>query len=88
MSLGNKQQNGNTTVVSTDRQQITALTKVVFMIYGGLQFVCLMLLGWKAYDPQAWLPMPPVSTFISLVVAFAIFWFLWLNAIEVLKKKT
>lgn len=85
MSLGNRQQQAQV-AAPTDRQQISPLTKVVFIMYGGLQFICNLLLGWKAYDPEAWLPMPPVSTFLVIVISMVIFWILWLNSINVLSK--
>lgn len=83
----NKGNNGNAAAANTERQQISPLSKVVFMLYGGLQFICNLLLGWKAYDPGAWLPMPPVSTFLVIVISTVVFWILWLNSITVLGKK-
>lgn len=87
MALGDNKQNGNSNVVHSDREQITPITKVVFTIYGGLQTICLLLLSWKVYDPEMWLPLPHWSTFLALVVAFATFWFLWLMRLHVLQKR-
>jgi len=90
MALGGGKSNNNgnnTQVVHSDREQITPITKVVFTIYGGLQTICLLLLSWKVYDPEMWLPLPPWSTFFALVISFAAFWFLWLMRLHVMPKK-
>lgn len=87
LGQGKGNNNGVQNVVYGEREQITAITKVVFTIYGGLQTVCLLLLSWKVYDPEMWLPLPHWSTFFALVLAFAVTWFLWLARIHVLSKK-
>lgn len=87
MALGDNKQNGNGNVVYSEREQITPITKVVFTIYGGLQTLCLLLLSWKVYDSDMWLPLPHWSTFFALVISFAVFWFLWLTRLHVMQKK-
>ena len=65
-------------------QRISKTSKLVFTLFGVVQFISCMLLGWKAYDPEAWLPMPPVSTFVAVEFMFIIVWFLWLKGIDVI----
>lgn len=82
-----KGNNAGQTVVYSEREQITGITKVVFMIYGGLQTVCLLLLSWKVYDPEMWLPLPHWSTFFALVIACALTWFIQVARLHVMPKK-
>lgn len=71
----NQQQPGDGRV----HDYLTKLSKSVLLLTLIMQYVANLLLGWKAYDPEAWLPMPPVSTFLAVTTMFVIVGYLWIS---------
>lgn len=63
-------------------EQLHAITKLYFMIFGGLNFIAVMWLAWKVYDPEMWFPTFPSSTFVVLEIALFVFWVLQMQRIE------
>lgn len=58
---------------------LTKISKGVLTMIMALQLIAMLLLGWKVYDPEAWLPMPPASTFLVASVLVTIFGILWIQ---------
>ena len=85
MAMGGKQNGGD--VVVADRQQITGYTKTVFMVFGFVMLVSTLLLGWKAYDQSAWLPMPTPGAFMGYVILIYLMWVMWVISIPVIGKR-
>lgn len=63
-------------------EQLHNITKLFMMIFGAYNFIAVMWLSLKVFNPDAWLPNLPPSTYVAIEIALFIFWVLQLGRIE------
>ena len=63
-------------------EQLHTVTWLYMMLFGVVNFILVLWLAWKVFDPEMWFPTMSPGTFIVAEVLMFIFWILQLQRVE------
>lgn len=64
------------------QEQLHTVTWLYMMLFGVLNFILVLWLAWKVFDPDMWFPTMSPGTFVVGEVLLFVFWILQLQRVE------